>query len=150
MAGILLIAWIPLAVGRYKANQLRERLAKRRQLLSLLSEMSRSLRLTRRPPDVILSEAARFCDCSLLIGSELPTCETVAAHIEDPALESRVAALFHTLRSADATGADEAMKETIAWLSDVVAETEASYDRKAPLFTKLGALFSLFVFILLL
>ena len=151
MAGVLLIAWIPFAIGRYKADQLREDLAKRRQLLALLSELSRILRLTRRPPEEILLVAAQGCDCSLLIGGkETLSCDSIVSHIRDPRIVSRVASLFRALRSTDAVGADQSLKETVDWLSESVSEAQATCDRKAPLFVKLGALITMFVFVILL
>ena len=146
-----MIAWIPFAIGWYRASQLRESLTVHRQMETLLSEMSRSLRLTRRPPDEILLSVAQTCDCSLLAGADgTLTCDSIGSGIRDPLLKDRVCALFHSLRSADAVSADEVMKEAIDWLSEKVAQEDAACCKKAPLYTKLGALISLFVIIILL
>ena len=156
MAGILLIAWVPLAVGFHRAHVLRDRARLRQELVALLTELAGSVRLARRPPAELLTQLARRGRCAFLEATD----ETdtvidcflgrVDATLRDADTTRRLQSLFALLAQTDATGARDALQAAVCAFSKAAEAAVDISRKKAPLCRKLGALASLLLFILLL
>ena len=70
--------------------------------------------------------------------------------LRDEPLSERLHALFDTLASSDAVGAESALNDVIRFVADAAESAESVSRQRAPLCRKIGALSSLFLLILLL
>lgn len=156
LAGILLISWVPLAIGYIKSKSMQSDLTGRKELLCALRELEQLLRVSMRPTGELLINMSRSGRFFFLDPSDPPdqvienVCARLSDRIKDEQTLETTRSMFQSLRMIDAEGACACVSRTCDQLMRSVVEREETYLNKSPLYRKLGLLISVFLFILLL